>query len=376
MLIQLPPETWMLILGWLQQHDFVKKLNQLTVVDRHFSEMAQHWLHDFRKRQKIGKLRFYTERDGHVGSLILDRAFPRWTSEEGRNPLMRKWMSPVDDWTTVPIAEAPLPENITGFESITIEYFDTKMLAFLRAIQPLLHNLYLDLSFFKSTEHNASFILRHLMQLIPARGGIDTISTDERRVLDLWRQFESIFTQAWLLDIWVSDWSESLGELLALWLHNDVGMEDGHHRVLLIKLAWDTRTKMLMGRIKKIFLAADEDEQHTFFVRVSTIKPISASTLENSVSGEQLRTRNVQVDDKNVWLIYRCPLAATAEWLAEKETELMTFNYEWRSSKDHSKLTIYHPIIGQMYQQNSNDDLEASTSSGQPASKKLRCHFH
>ena len=116
MLIQLPDRVWMDILDWLRAHRRKLAIKFNKFGDRTFADICQHWLHEHVQNVQLGILHIDL-----IGRLNV------WRNGYG--------------WRPVPIADVPMPENITAFQEIRIQYLDPRVFNFLRQILAKNHNI-------------------------------------------------------------------------------------------------------------------------------------------------------------------------------------------------------------------------------------------
>ena len=323
--MKLPVEVWRDCFDWLSPKDrkqVARKLNDIN--DYEFINLCEKWLHEWTKNVCLGPL--YIGDSGLACVQCWNEQMQRFELEE------------------FPIAETEMPVNIKSFNWIIISYLDTKVLQFLRRLQPLFRDVSMHVSSFDDEQKWEAAKRTTLVHLLPLlTGGIETIRMISRNfptIRDLCtdQQFFG-FKQ---LEVWDMFKPEELTDefikLILLWL--GTRRDDGQPRILLMP-EFHANALELVESIRQHFLHATSAV--SFCIQISKWDghpDIHQSTIHNVVTQEQLMVRSPA--ESNI-LICRCTSEEDGQgWMNTMSQE---FIFENRN-RQNREISIAYPKLG------------------------------
>ena len=320
--------------AWRDVFDFVSLIDDRKKValisgfgDRKFSGICQKWLHEWAKDIRIDILSIYKNDNGELVAL---------------NGKLDK----------VALADTELPANICDFREIEIHFMDSKVLQFLRRMQPLFRGVKLHVRTCQDEEslEATRTMLGHMLPLIT--GGIEAVRLNTHQSLLLTIRGH-LPTQQILgikrLDLDVRDPSEDDGATLAELLHRWLGtrLAGGQPKIVELSHCFDDGFLLVLGlleRIRQNF--PNETSQASFFIRCLALSQpcfgvIQESTTQNAGTNEQLLIRK---PEDWVLLIGRCLSELDGQkWLEEMDNKMDEQNLEALR-----RITVLFPKLGQI----------------------------
>ncbi|KAL3082639.1 hypothetical protein niasHT_031350 [Heterodera trifolii] len=239
---------------------------------------------------------------------------------------------------SLPIPQKPLPKKVVGFKTISFEYIDNNVIAFLHCFRPLLTICPIYLNINAHNDRVMDFILHNIWPMLGKNlYGVGLPAKFFRRL----RQFvPSLFTNLPLLRVakfylvnvfpkFPADDSAAAsdGQMVAKWiftpLQNDVPK--------VLKCWLDIRDASWIEASKAAFASASSPVN--FIVSVCFYPPFAASVVPFVLTNELTREQLTLKMENNIryFLLIRCPIARDAnKWTKWEEEASVWQNYrQW-----------------------------------------------